>query len=139
MKSVIILMLLFLATQVQAAEFIIGKGVFHGGNYAPSDTASGGVELVKLDASTYELRLGSNFSTTPGPDLFVYLSASEDHQDAAAITDNTYFEAGKLGSPSGEQKLVLPKNFDPKKFRSVAIWCKQYSVLFGAAALYNHE
>jgi len=88
---------------VMAADLM--KGAFHGGNYAPSDTASGSVTLVKLDGGTYELRFGSNFSTTPGPDLFVYLSASEDPQDARAITDNASFEAGKLGSPSGEQNL----------------------------------
>lgn len=140
-------MLKFVLAACTAALFSIGpaladdvmKGAFHGGNYAPSDTASGSVTLVKLDSSTYELRLDSNFSTTPGPDLFVYLSASEDPQDARAITDNASFEAGKLGSPSGEQKIALPRNFDPKKFRSVAIWCKQFRVLFGAAALKKHE
>lgn len=140
-------MLKFVLAAFFAALFSFGpaladdvmRGAFHGGNYAPSDTASGSVSLVKLDNSTYELRLDSNFSTTPGPDLFVYLSVSEDPQDARAITDNASFEAGKLGSPSGEQKLALPKNFDPKKFKSVAIWCKQFRVLFGAAALKKHE
>jgi len=140
-------MLKFVLAHFTAALFSIGpaladdvmKGAFHGGNYAPSDTASGSVTLVKLDSNTYELRLDSNFSTTPGPDLFVYLSASEDPQDAKAITDNASFDVGKLVSPSGEQELALPKNFDPKKFRSVAIWCKQFRVLFGAAALKKRE
>ena len=139
MKVVTILMVLFLATQAQAAELIVAEGALHGGNYAPKDTASGRVSLVKLDSGTYELRLNSNFNTTPGPDLFVYFSASEDPHDATSITNNAIFEAGKLGSPSGEQKLALPNSFDPTKFRSVAIWCKQYTILFGAAPLKKHQ
>ena len=135
MKRLAILALLTLATEVHAAETLLSKSSFHGGNYAPADTASGGVSLVKLDSGNYELRLGDDFSTTPGPDLFVYLSASADPTDGAAITGNDFVDAGKLGSPTGGQKLSLPSDFDPRKFTSVAIWCKQFSVLFGAAPL----
>ena len=135
MKLAIAVAALLFATQAQAAEMAVSKGAFHGGNYAPSDTASGGVSLVKLENGTYELRLADDFSTTPGPDLFVYLSASADPQDGNAITGNEFIDAGKLGSPTGGQNLSLPPDFDPAKFKSVAIWCKQFSVLFGAAAL----
>lgn len=135
MKRLVILALLALATNAGAAETLLSKGSFHGGNYAPADTASGGVSLIKLENGAYELRLGDDFSTTPGPDLFVYLSASTDPADGDAITGNDYVDAGKLASPTGGQKLPLPSNFNPEKFKSVAIWCKQFSVLFGAAAL----
>ena len=135
MKFPIAAAILLFTTQAQAAEMAISKGEFHGGNYAPGDTASGGVSLVKLENGTYELRLGNDFSTTPGPDLFVYLSASADPKNSAAITGNAFFDAGKLGSPTGGQNLSLPSDFDPAKFKSVAIWCKQFSVLFGAAPL----
>ena len=126
---------LLFASQAQVAETAVSKGAFHGGNYAPGDTASGGVSLVKLESGKYELRLGDDFSTTPGPDLFVYLSASADPKDGGAITGNEFVDAGKLGSPTGGQKLSLPGDFDPAKFKSVAIWCKQFSILFGAAPL----
>ena len=135
MKSIITLMMILFASHAQAADVAIARGVFHGGNYAPSDTASGGATLVKLSDGAYALRLGDDFSTTPGPDLFVYLSASPDPQDGAAITDNDFINAGKLVSPEGGQMLALPKDFDPAKFKSIAIWCKSFSVLFGAAAL----
>ncbi len=135
MKYAIAAAAMLLATHAQAAETAISNGVFHGGNYAPADTASGGVSLVKLENGKYELRLGDDFSTTPGPDLFVYLSVSADPQDGDAITGNEFVDAGKLGSPTGGQKLLLPSDFDPAKFKSVAIWCKQFSVLFGAAPL----
>ena len=122
-------------TSSGAAETLLSKGSFHGGNYAPADTASGGVSLVRVENGAYELRLSDDFSTTPGPDLFIYLSASADPADGDAITGNDYVDAGKLASPTGGQKMPLPPNFDPEKFKSVAIWCKQFSILFGAAAL----
>lgn len=127
--------MLFVATQSATAEMVAAKGAFHGGNHAPGDTAKGGVTLVKLGSGLYELRLGDDFSTTPGPDLFVYLSVSPDPKNDSAIAKNTFFNVGKLASPQGLQKFALPKGFDPTKFRSVAIWCKSYGVLFGAAAL----
>ena len=123
------------AGEANGAETIVSKSVFHGGPHAPADTASGGVSLVKLENGKYELRLGDDFSTTPGPDLFVYLSASADPKDGDAITGNEFVDAGKLGSPTGGQKYSLASDFDPSKFKSVAIWCKQFSVLFGAATL----
>ena len=131
----IVLTFLTLATSAQGAELTISAGEFHGGKHAPSDTVSGSATIVKLDSGAYELRLGDNFKTTPGPDLFVYLSAAVDPRNDVAITGNAFVNAGKLASPSGRQNLSLPMDFDPKKFKSVAIWCKKFSVLFGAAAL----
>ena len=135
MKFIVAVAILFITTQSAAAEMVTATGAFHGANHAPGDTATGGVTLVRLDSGLYELRLGEDFSTTPGPDLFVYLSTSVDPKNDSAIAKNAFLNAGKLASPTGLQKLALPKDFDPAKFRSVAIWCKSYSVLFGAAAL----
>ena len=135
MKLTHLLTIVIMATPAQATETLLAKGTFHGGNYAPSDTASGGVTLVKLENGHYELRLGDDFSTTPGPDLFVYLSAAADPADGKAIKTNAFVDAGKLISPKGGQKLSLPASFEPGKFKSAAIWCKQFGILFGAAAL----
>ncbi len=135
MKYVVTAICLLLPTQVHAAEMAVSLGTFHGGNHAPSDTASGDASIVKLEDGSFELRFAEDFSTTPGPDLVVYLSTADDPKSDASITGNDFVDAGKLASPTGAQKLALPRNFDPKKFKSVAIWCKSYSVLFGAAAL----
>ena len=135
MKIELVLIFLSLATAAEGAEVTVSAGEFHGGKHAPSDTASGSAAIVKLDSGAYELRLGDNFKTTPGPDLFVYLSAAVDPRNDAAITGNAFANAGKLASPLGKQNLSLPIDFDPTKFKSVAIWCKKFSILFGAAAL----
>ena len=135
MKLIPLLAILMMATQAQATETLLAQGAFHGGNYAPSDTASGGVTLIKLQNGHYELRLGDDFSTTPGPDLFIYLSTAADPTDGKTIKANAFVDAGKLNSPKGGQKFSLPANFETRKFKSVAIWCKQFGILFGAAAL----
>jgi Electron transfer DM13 len=135
MKFIVAVAMLFVTTQNATAETVTATGAFHGASHAPADTAAGGVTLVRLDGGLYELRLGEDFSTTPGPDLFIYLSTAADPRNDSAITKNGFLNAGKLASPTGLQKLALPTDFDPAKFRSVAIWCKSYSVLFGAAAL----
>jgi hypothetical protein len=118
-----------------AAEMTVSKGTFHGGPHAPADTASGGVSLVRLDGGQYELRLADDFTTTAGPDLFVYLSAAKDPKSDKAVTDAVFHDAGKLQAISGGQRYALPAGFDPKKFKSVAVWCKSFAVLFGAASL----
>ena len=135
MKFAVAFTSIFFATQVNAAEMVVKAGAFHGGNYAPNDTASGGVAVLKLENGSYQLRLATDFSTTPGPDLFVYLSTSVDPKDDVAVTTNDFVNAGRLASPSGSQILNLPESFDPIKFNSVVIWCKQFGVLFGAATL----
>ena len=118
-----------------AAETVVGKGVFHGGPHAPADTASGGATVVRLDNGQYELRFGDDFATTDGPDLFIYLSAAEDPKSDKAVANSAFVDAGKLQSIGGGQTYKLPAGFDPSGFKSVAVWCKQFSVLFGSAPL----
>lgn len=117
------------------AETIVSKGAFHGGPHAPADTASGGASVVRLDKGEYQLRFGDDFSTTDGPDLFVYLSAAEDPKSDKAVANSAFVDAGKLQSIAGGQTYKLPAGFDPRRFKSVAVWCKQFGVLFGAAPL----
>ena len=120
---------------VTAADVVVSKGKFHGGPHAPADTASGGVSLVRLDGGRYELRLGDDFNSTKGPDIFIYLSAAEDPPDDASVAQSEFVDAGKLDSPKGGQNFLLPEGFKPGNFKSVAVWCKQFGVLFGAAPL----
>jgi hypothetical protein len=36
---------------------------------------------------------------------------------------------------TGDQSYPVPANVNVADYKSVGVWCKQYSVLFGAAAL----
>jgi hypothetical protein len=118
-----------------AAEAVVSSGVFRGGPHAPADTASGIASLIRLESGRYELRLSEDFITTNGPDLFIYLSAAEDPKDDKIVAESAFLDAGKLKSPTGGQRFLLPAEFDRSKFKSVVVWCKRFSVLFGAARL----
>lgn len=73
-----------------------------------------------------------NFSVSPGPDLVVYLSKNEN------ITFNKdlgsqYVSLGPLRKLSGRQEYTLPEKYTD--YKSVVIWCRAFSILFGAAPI----
>lgn len=72
------------------------------------------------------------FSTTPGPDLVVYLSKSEDITSTKDLGDQ-YVTLGSLQKMSGDQTYTLPKQYTD--YKSVVIWCRALSILFGAAPI----
>ncbi len=85
---------------------------------------SGSVKLYQK-AGKYTL-VFENFKTDSGPDLRIYLS-----EDKVA---SKYVEISNKVNV-GNYYVELPANADPKTQKYVLIWCKQFSVLFGNAAL----
>jgi Electron transfer DM13 len=133
--AIIIPFAILLSASAQAKEDMVKGGMFHGGTHAPADTVSGTATLIKTKDGSYALKMSDDFSATPGPDLVVYLSTAADPVNDADVKNAEFLSAGKLASPSGGQIMPLPQDFDPAQFKSVAIWCEQFSVLFGAAPL----
>ena len=88
--------------------------------------AKGNALVVPLENSQQILRL-EDFSSTNGPDLYVYLTS-----DASA---SDYVSLGRLKANSGNQNYDIPEGTDLAKYDTVLIWCKQFSVLFGSAEL----
>jgi Electron transfer DM13 len=80
------------------------------------------------------LRLTS-FSTSNGPDVHVYMVASEDAKDAATVEKAGFVDLGVIKGNIGDQNYILGSDLDLTKYRAVSIWCKRFSVNFGAAAL----
>jgi len=107
----------FAATTVSTGEFT-GTDDFHFGQ--------GTASVVEVEPGRFHLRL-EDFSVRNGPDLFVYLSP-----DPAGYTDDS-LELGKLKATDGSFGYDLPDGFDPARFRSALIWCKQFSHLFAVA------
>ena len=68
-----------------------------------------------------------DFSTTNGPDLYVYLST-----DGKA---SEFVNLGRLQSSNGDQSYEIPADVDLSKYDKVLIWCKAFGVLFGTAEL----
>ncbi len=93
-----------------------------------------------LDPATGVLRFSDDFNLSQGPDLFVILSgASEvtlDYISFSKIVNNSpILYLGELASTSGGQEYTLPAGTDLSPYKSVVVWCRQYSVAFAAALL----
>lgn len=77
----------------------------------------------------------TNFSTSNGPDVHVYLVAADDAKDIATVERAGFMDLGVIKGNVGDQNYVLGNDLDLTKYRAVSIWCKRFSVNFGAAAL----
>ena len=77
----------------------------------------------------------TSFSTSNGPDVHVYMVASDDAKDAAAVEKAGFVDLGVIKGNIGDQNYTLRSDLDLAKYRAVSIWCKRFSVNFGAAPL----
>lgn len=115
-----------------AASNKLASGQFHSGAHETKGTAT----VFQLADGKKTLRL-TDFSTSNGPDVHVYLVAAGDAKDNDAVTKAGFIDIGSLKGNIGDQNYELPAGADLAKYRSVAIWCKRFSVNFGAAPLMN--
>lgn len=97
-------------------------------------TGSGVASINKNAAGEYVLSLQS-FSTTPGPDLEVWLVKASRITTAEQVLASEYLSLGALQSPTGDQSYVVPAGMSADGYASVVVWCKSFSVLFSAADL----
>jgi hypothetical protein len=89
----------------------------------------GKAAVVKLEGSERKLTL-TGFQTDPGPDLFVYLVSGGSADD----TDD-HKNLGSLNGNKGNQQYAIPPGVDIRAYNTVVIWCRAFSVAFGAAEL----
>ena len=75
----------------------------------------------------------TNFKTSNGPDVHVYLVAADDVN--AAVQRGEFIDLGTIKGNVGDQNYALAHDLDLSKYRTVSIWCKRFSVNFGAAPL----
>jgi hypothetical protein len=80
------------------------------------------------------LRL-SDFKTSNGPDVHVYLVAASDAGDNEMVTKAGFVDLGSLKGNIGDQNYDIPADVDVAKYHAVTIWCKRFSVNFGTAPL----
>lgn len=113
-----------------AATNQVASGEFHDGAHETRGMAS----VFQLADGKKTLRL-SNFSTSNGPDVHVYLVAANDAKDADTVTKAGFLDLGSIKGNIGDQNYDLPPNVDLAKYRAVTIWCKRFSVNFGTAPL----
>ncbi len=107
-------------TAIERSGSFTGADEFH--------FARGKARLVETAPGTFTVRL-EGFAVRNGPDLFVYLSPSDEGYAKSAV------ELGRLKADRGNQNYRVPAGTDVGSARSVVIWCRQFGVLFGTALL----
>jgi len=73
----------------------------------------------------------TGFETDPGPDLYVYAVPGRVSGENVGGGVNL----GRLKGNIGSQQYVLPTSFDAADGATVVVWCRAFSVTFGAAVL----
>jgi Electron transfer DM13 len=80
------------------------------------------------------LRL-TEFETSNGPDLYLYLIAADDATDDATVKRVSFISLGRLKGNKGDQNYEIPDDVDLSKYRAVTVWCRRFSVNFATAPL----
>lgn len=109
---------------------VVESGDFFGVMHPTAGTAT----VYRLANGDRILRL-TNFRTSNGPDVHVYMVAADNAKDSATVRNADFIDLGTIKGNIGDQNYVLNSDLDLSKFRTVSIWCKRFAVNFGAAPL----
>lgn len=88
---------------------------------------TGTLTIVKEDDGTHTVALGEDFTLDGAPDPKVAFGDGDKADPATLLAP--------LKSKTGAQSYTVPAGIDPTAYSEVYIWCDQFSVSLGAAAL----
>ncbi len=112
----------------------LASGTFHGVVHPTAGTAT----IYRVGDGSRVLRF-TNFKTSNGPDVHVYMVAANDANDNASVERAGFIDLGTIKGNIGDQNYALGPGVDLSKYRAVSVWCKRFSVNFGTAPLVaNH-
>jgi hypothetical protein len=131
--------LLFVNKKVNEEQVAsVGASVMHalatGRFHSVAHETHGTATIQDLGGGRRVLRL-TDFATSNGPDVRVYLVAAPDAADNATVTTAGFVELGKLKGNQGDQNYDVPDDLDLTHYRAVTIWCHRFSVNFATAPL----
>ena len=106
------------------------SGKFHG----VAHETQGSATIYHLPDGKRVLRL-TQFKTSNGPDVQVYLVAATDATDSDTVTKAGFVNLGPLKGNIGDQNYNVPADVDLAKYRAVTVWCRRFGVNFGTAPL----
>jgi hypothetical protein len=98
---------------------------------------TGIVRVIEHPDGSRQLAL-ENLQTTNGPDVHVWLSAGpvvEGFDGWFTAGGHSYVDLGLIKGNQGNQLYDIPADVDLAAYPTVDLWCVQFSVSFGAAAL----
>jgi Electron transfer DM13 len=108
----------------------IASGAFYGIAHPTEGTAT----IYRMGDGALMLRF-TNFRTSNGPNVHVYLVAADDAKDSETVRHAGFIDLGSIKGNLGDQNYALGSDVDLSKYRAVSIWCQRFSVNFGAAPL----
>ena len=108
----------------------LASGTFHSILHPTTGTAT----IYRLGNGSRILRF-TNFRTSNGPDVHVYMVAADDATDSASVQRAGFIDLGSIKGNIGDQNYTLSSDVDLSKYRAVSVWCKRFSVNFGTAPL----
>jgi hypothetical protein len=100
-------------------------------SYAHETHGNAGIYEVK---GKRVLRL-TDFKTSNGPDVHVYLVAAADAMDGATVKKAGFIDLGSMKGNMGDQNYDVPDTADLAEYQAVTIWCARFSVNFGTAPM----
>ena len=115
---------------VEKGPMEVTKGNFKGLAHETRGLAA----IYQLADGKRILRL-TNFETSNGPDVHVYLTAAQVEKGNDAIKETGFVDLGSIKGNKGDQNYDIPADADLNKYKSVTIWCARFGVNFATAAL----
>jgi hypothetical protein len=115
---------------IEKGPMVVTKGAFKGLAHETKGLAS----IYQLSNGKRTLRL-TEFETSNGPDVHVYLTAAEVEKGNDSIKQTGFIDLGSMKGNKGDQNYDIPEDIDLNKFKNVTIWCARFGVNFGQAPL----
>jgi hypothetical protein len=117
-----------------AADSVVSKKQLAAGQFKGyAHETQGEVGIYEVNGK-HVLRL-TNFKTSNGPDVHVYLVAAPDAKDDATVKNAGFIDLGSMKGNMGDQNYDVPDNTDLAKYRAMTIWCARFNVNFATAPL----
>jgi hypothetical protein len=109
----------------------------HGTLISHEHETTGTVRVIASPDGARQLVI-ENLDTTNGPDVHVWLSAGpvvEGFDGWFTAGGHPYVDLGMIKGNQGNQVYDIPPDVDLAAYPTVDLWCVQFAVSFGAAAL----
>jgi len=132
--------LLFISKQVNeqfsgSGQVAAGPAALAKGNFKSlAHETKGAATIYQLADGKQTLRL-TEFETSNGPNVHVYLTAAEIEKGSDAVKAAGFIDLGSMKGNKGDQNYDIPADVDLSKYKSVTIWCARFGVNFGLASL----
>jgi hypothetical protein len=120
----------FPAAVADSTSMALVTGRFHD----VAHKSAGMAAIHQLNNGKQVLRL-TDFETSNGPDVHVYLVAANDANDNDTVTRSGFIDLGSLKGNIGNQNYDIPEGVDLERYRAVTIWCRRFGVNFATAPM----